>query len=143
MSVLVGTSGFFEDDFSDAGAIVSLETLMAAPPGSNRLGLDIANTTDAGILVPHFGQLALIRISFPGMADGRGFSLARRLRQLGFRGRLRARGPVIPDQFRAALRVGFDEVEISDDQALRQPEDQWLAVRQMPSYQSRVRNSAA
>ena len=36
-------------------------------------------------------------------------------------------GHVIADQYAMARRSGFDEVEISDDLAARQPEDQWLA----------------
>jgi hypothetical protein len=40
-----------------------------------------------------------------------------------------------------ARRSGFDEVEISDDLAARQPEDQWLfrADWQGHDYQSRLR----
>ena len=39
---------------------------------------------------------------------------------------------------------GFDEVEIADDLAPRQPEAQWLARAdwQAPSYQSRLRGAA-
>jgi len=40
-----------------------------------------------------------------------------------------------------ARRSGFDEVEISDDLALRQPEDQWLCRTnwQAHDYQARLR----
>ena len=51
----------------------------------------------------------------------------RRLRLMGFTGRLRARGHVIADQYAMARRAGFDEVEISAELAARQPEDQWRA----------------
>ena len=43
------------------------------------------------------------RIAFPAMGDGRGFSIARRLRAMGYRGVLRAKGPLVADQARAAL----------------------------------------
>jgi uncharacterized protein (DUF934 family) len=69
----------------------------------------------------------MIRVDFPSFADGRGFGIAVRLRQMGFTGRLRARGHVLADQYAMARRSGFDEVEISTDLAARQPEDQWLA----------------
>ena len=44
---------------------------------------------------------------------------------MGYAGRLRAAGPLIADQFRMARRVGFDEVELPDALAERQPEAQW------------------
>ncbi|MEE2862244.1 MAG: DUF934 domain-containing protein, partial [Pseudomonadota bacterium] len=50
-----------------------------------------------------------------------------RLRELGYKGRLRASGRLIADQYAMARRVGFDEVLVAADIAARQPEDQWLA----------------
>ena len=82
-------------------------------------------------------RLALIRVAFPATADGRGFSIARRLRALGYTGRLRAAGPLIADQFRMAQRVGFDEVELPDAVAERQPEAHWR-IRPQGSYQDRL-----
>lgn len=88
--------------------------------------LAIANDQDPKALLPLQERLALIAIPFPRYSDGRGFSLARALRAQGYVGRLRATGALIPDQFAFALQVGFDEVEISDEQAARQPIGQWL-----------------
>ena len=68
----------------------------------------------------------LIAIDFPSMTDGRGFSLARLLREKGYRGRLRAVGGLISDQYAMARRVGFDEVRIPAALAARQPQEQWL-----------------
>ena len=68
----------------------------------------------------------LIAIDCPAMTDGRGFSLARRLREIGYGGRLRATGKLIADQYAMARRVGFDEVQISAALAERQPQEQWL-----------------
>ncbi len=70
---------------------------------------------------------ALVRIAFASFADGRGFSLARRLRDAGYAGRLRAQGHVLADQYAMARRSGFDEVEIDAALAARQPEADWLA----------------
>jgi uncharacterized protein (DUF934 family) len=88
-----------------------------------------------------FDRYQMIRIDFPSFADGRGFSIARALRRKGFTGRLRAKGHVIADQYAMARRSGFDEVEISDDLAARQPEGQWLARAdwQAHDYQARLR----
>ncbi|WP_347267441.1 DUF934 domain-containing protein [Paracoccus sp. (in: a-proteobacteria)] len=68
----------------------------------------------------------LLAIHFPAMTDGRGFSLARHLRSRGYRGRLRAVGALIADQYAMARRVGFDEVRIPAALATRQPQEQWL-----------------
>ncbi len=88
----------------------------------------ICNDADPRVLAPFFGIIDLIAIDFPDFADGRGFSLARRLRTLGYKGHLRAKGSVISDQFGQALSCGFDEVEIDEALAKRQPEDHWRAA---------------
>ena len=88
--------------------------------------LAVANTQDPADLRPLQARLQLIAIAFPKFSDGRGFSLAKALRAQGYTGRLRATGALIPDQFAFALQVGFDEIEISDEQAARQPVEQWL-----------------
>ena len=80
-------------------------------------------------------------MAFPSFSDGRAFTIARRLRALGYTGTLRANGPVIADQYAMARRSGFDQVEIPDDLAARQPEAQWIfrANWQAHDYQSRLR----
>ena len=86
----------------------------------------IPNSVHAADLKPVQARLKLIAIDFPKFNDGRGFSIAKALREQGYKGTLRASGALIPDQFAFALHVGFDEVEISDEQAARQPVGQWL-----------------
>jgi uncharacterized protein (DUF934 family) len=83
--------------------------------------------TDPSRLRDVAGRAQAIRIAFPSFADGRGFTLARQLRNNGFQGRLRAQGHVLSDQYAMARRAGFDEVEITEDLAARQPEAEWLA----------------
>lgn len=56
-----------------------------------------------------------IGVRFPAFNDGRGFTTAVRLRRdLGFKGELRALGPVIPDQAQFLVRTGFDSAEVTD-----------------------------
>ncbi|MEM7213855.1 MAG: DUF934 domain-containing protein, partial [Pseudomonadota bacterium] len=56
-----------------------------------------------------------IGILFPSFTDGRGFSLARLLRErLGFQGEVRALGALLPDHALFLLRSGFDTAEIDD-----------------------------
>jgi len=107
-------------------ALIDPDRLEEAATRPLELGLHIANDTDPATLRPWFGRLALISVAFPSFADGRGFSIARRLREAGFLGRLRATGPVIADQFGYLLACGFDEVAIPDAVAARQPVAQWL-----------------
>lgn len=135
MTVLVTDAGFVADDWT--GGFVSLAD---RPANDCTVALDLASDTDPALLAD-LTNVPTIRIAFPSFADGRGFTLAAMLRRAGFQGRLRAYGHVIADQYAMARRSGFDEVEISDDLAARQPEDQWLARAdwQDHDYQARVR----
>jgi len=113
---------------SEGCAIVTLARLGAegeALPFARGLGVEAPNTLEVGVLAPWLSRLALIAITFPGLADGRGYSLARQLRLRGYAGILRAVGPIIADQYGFVLACGFDEIEISDDLAVRQPETAW------------------
>ncbi|MEO1292137.1 MAG: DUF934 domain-containing protein [Pseudomonadota bacterium] len=110
--------------------------------GDSYLAVALSNDEDPESLAPHFDRIALIAVPFPSFADGRGFSIAKRLRDLGYAGHLRATGHLIVDQFVMARRVGFDDVEISDALAERQPEALWLAAIQNASYRAKLRDPA-
>ena len=64
-------------------------------------------------------------ISVSSFADGRAFSLATRLRLLGYEGRIRLKGDLLPDQYGMARRSGIDDIEISDAHAKRCQESEW------------------
>ena len=121
MTVIVTDEGFSQDVLAGAGV------------------LDLAADVDPETV--DFAAANLIRVAFPSFADGRGFTIARVLRRRGYTGRLRAAGHVIADQYAMARRSGFDEVEISDDLAARQPASQWRfrSNWQAHDYQSRLR----
>ena len=133
--VIVTDTGFAAEDWQ--GGFVPLAEIAA----SEARGIDLVNTDDPARLSNRLAEIAMIRITFPAFSDGRGFTLARRLRVMGYGGRLRAQGHVIADQYAMARRCGFDEVEISADLAARQPEDQWQfrADWRAHDYQSRLR----
>ena len=134
MSVIVTDSGF--------AAPPAGEAFVPLAEGAHHHGaLDLASSDDPALLADALPELHLIRVLFPSFSDGRGFTIARRLREMGYAGRLRACGHVLADQYAMARRVGFDEVEISDDLAARQPEPQWRfrANWQAHDYQSRLR----
>lgn len=119
-----------EDPLPEAGAVVvPLGRLDEALGSGLELGVHLPNDTDPEAVRPHFDRLALISVAFPGFADGRGFSVGHCLRALGFEGRLRATGHVIPDQFDYLLACGFDEVALGDNLAERQPPEHWAAAR--------------
>lgn len=132
-TVLVTDTGF------SAPAPVAAVPLAAI--ASHQGTVDLAHTDDPEALRPHLAALRLIRIAFPAFSDGRAFTLARRLRTMGYAGELRALGPVIADQYAMARRTGFDSVEIPAELAARQPEAQWKfrAGWQAHDYQSRLR----
>ena len=138
MTVIVTDTGFGADDWT--GAYLPLDQL-AANTDASVLAVDLASDADAAALQGRLDQIDMIRVDFPSFADGRGFTIARNLRLMGYQGRLRARGHVIADQYAMARRSGFDEVEISAELAERQPQDQWLrrAEWQAHDYQSRLR----
>jgi uncharacterized protein (DUF934 family) len=140
MSKIVTDSGFHDDDWG-FGFHPSQEAAALIETGKTALALDVDPAFDVAGLSPWLDRIDLIRIRFAAFSDGRGFSQARQLRMLGFAGRLRAVGPIVVDQYSMARRAGFDEVEIDDALALRQPEHQWLAQSdwQAPSYQQRLR----
>jgi len=132
MSIIVNDTGFAPEDWTRG--------YCGAQQANDSVALDLPSHTDpeAVTLTPH---LQMIRIDFPSAADGRGFTIARALRLRGYTGRLRARGHVLADQYAMARRAGFDEVEISETLAARQPADQWQfrADWQAHHYQARLR----
>ncbi len=133
MSVIVTDTEFQPDDWTAGFAAPD-----DAAPGE---GIDLGPDADPATLRERLDAISIIRIAFPGFADGRGFTVARRLRLMGYTGRLRAHGHVLADQYAMARRSGFDEVEISGELAARQPEEQWRfrADWRRHDYQARLR----
>jgi len=117
-----------DDDARDAGAL--------------RIGPD----ADPAALAAQFDTLGLIVIGFEKYADGRGFSLAQRLRGLGFAGRLRAQGWLLPDQYAYARACGFDDVAVDADHFARHGAQAWAAAAAAPvapPFRSRRRAAPA
>ncbi|MEP4249041.1 DUF934 domain-containing protein [Tateyamaria sp.] len=134
MTIIVTDQGFGPDTWEHG-----YTTLGEA--ANDAVALDVASDADPDT-IPLSAEI--IRVDFPNFADGRGFTIARMLRLRGYQGRLRARGHVISDQYAMARRSGFDEVEISQSLAARQPEDQWQfrADWQDHDYHARVRGAS-
>ena len=98
----------------DAPAIVPLARLAEMPAGREApLGVLVGPATPAAALASLLNRIALVAVQFPKFRDGRGFTLARTLRErYGFTGEIRALGHVLPDQHLFLLRCGFTSVAV-------------------------------
>jgi uncharacterized protein (DUF934 family) len=65
-------------------------------------------------------RAARVEVDFPKFGDGRGFSIARLLRERhGYRGELRATGHVVRDHLQPMEAVGFDSFLLKEDEDSR------------------------
>lgn len=79
------------------------------------LGVLLGPADDPAQVAPDLGALALVAVDFPSFTDGRGYSIARLLRERhGWRGELRAVGEVLRDQLFYLARCGFDAFALAD-----------------------------
>ncbi len=78
-------------------------------------GIEVDVDLEPAQLAPFIDRLGLISVRFTSFKDGRGFTLARLLRErCGFTAELRASGDILPDQILFLLRVGFSTFELPD-----------------------------
>lgn len=91
-------------------AILNLDAM-----GPQRMGIQLNGDDDIGDLATWLPQLSLIAIEFPVFRDGRGFSLARQIRRLGYQGELRAVGHFGRDQLGYLERCGFNAFDLAEE----------------------------
>ena len=78
-----------------------------------RLGVWLANTEDPALIAGDLAHFDVIAVDFPHFTDGRGYSIARLLRErYGWKGELRAIGDVIRDVVFYLSRCGFDAFDL-------------------------------
>ena len=96
------------------------EPLLArAREGSGQVGVRLTPADELDPLLPVLPELSLVAIEFPKFTDGRGYSLARLLRDRhGYRGELRAIGDVLRDQIFLLSRCGFDAFELAPGKSI-------------------------
>lgn len=104
---------------SDLPALVSLArwvTERAVLEGRNApLGVSVPGETPISAVAADTRHFSLIEIRFAKFRDGRGFTLARALREHhGYDGEIRASGHVLPDQYQHLVRCGFSTVLVGD-----------------------------
>lgn len=89
--------------------------LSAARPAAE-LGVWLAPDSEPADIAGDFEHVSLIGIDFPVFRDGRGYSIARLLRErYGYKGELRAIGDVLRDQLNYLSRCGFDSFAVRAD----------------------------
>lgn len=88
---------------------VSILTTQSELKNRDDIGVWLHNDIDLKQVADEIIALPLIAINFPGFMDGRGFSLARLLRErYGYQGEIRAIGHIIRDQLCYLKRCGFN-----------------------------------
>ena len=117
----VGEDGFVADFPQHADLIAPLALLKVRGKElfarAGRSGAVLEPHEDPAALAAMLERLSLIAIRFPKFGDGRGYSIARLLRErYGYRGELRAVGDVLRDQLLFMKRSGFDSFSLREDQ---------------------------
>ena len=99
-------------------SIVPLSLWEAQTDLQNRsdIGVWITNDVELNAIGNDITKAPLIAIEFPVFMDGRGFSLARLLRErYNYQGEIRAIGHIIRDQLCYLKRCGFNAFTFTDD----------------------------
>ncbi|MGY3727331.1 MULTISPECIES: DUF934 domain-containing protein [Cobetia] len=94
------------------------QALVDAGEVADQLGPWLASDTE---LTPELGEALatapLLAVDFPNFNDGRGYTLARLMRErYGFQGEIRAIGDVLVDQLHYMSRCGIDAFQLRSDQ---------------------------
>ena len=82
-----------------------------------RMGIWLDSDEDPAQIADNLGCFDVVAVNFPQFTDGRGYSIARLLRErYGWKGELRAIGDVQRDQLFYLSRCGFDAFLLNDGQ---------------------------
>jgi len=95
----------FRDDAVPDEPAVSLDAFLDQ---ANSFSVRIEAGDDVRRLGPVLDRVRLVEIDFPKFRDGRGFSSARILREMGYTGEIKATGDVLVDLVWFMRRCGFD-----------------------------------
>ncbi|MDX1589519.1 MAG: DUF934 domain-containing protein [Oleiphilaceae bacterium] len=96
------------------------EQVRAHDPEGQRVGVWFDSDDEPERLGEDCQSLPLIAVNFPKFTDGRGYSIARLLRErYGFTGELRAIGDVLLDQLHYMKRCGFSTFVLRADKDIK------------------------
>ena len=101
---------------SSGDVIVPLEVLLEKSERlsnhTGRIGVLVPNDVDIEAHADLVAKADLVVLQLPSFTDGRAYSQARILREtLGYKGELRVKGDVLPDQAAYLKRCGFDSFD--------------------------------
>jgi len=89
--------------------------VFLAYPGKLGVWLDANEGPES--IAADLQRFALVAVNFPKFGDGRGYSIARLLRErYGYKGELRAIGDVLHDHLHFMKQCGFDAFALREDQ---------------------------
>jgi len=125
VEVAIPESLRFRDDEPADEPAVTLDAFFEQP---DAVSVRIEGGDDVRRLGPVLAQVKLVEVDFPRFRDGRGYSSARILREMGYKGELKAVGDVLVDQLLFMRRCGFDSF------APNQPIDPTVAKRALEEY---------
>jgi uncharacterized protein (DUF934 family) len=110
------------------------DVLLGRP---SRLGIWLSSDDEPASIAEDLRLFAVIAVHFLAFTDGRGYSIARLLRErYGWRGELRAVGDIQRDQLFYLSRCGFDAF------ALRDGEEADIAMRAFADFSEAYQTSA-
>lgn len=121
-------------------AFVPLALWQANQEDAELAPLLTSDTELTAALGKELSNAVAIAIDFPAFTDGRGYTVARLLRErYGYSGEIRAVGDVLVDQLDYMRRCGFTAMALRDDQ---HPEDalralSFISVRYQPDVEQR------
>jgi len=95
--------------------LIKERRVVANPPSPEGEVIRLEPQDDPAAVAARLQNVSLIEINFPKFGDGRGFSIARLLRErYGYKGELRAVGQVARDHLHYMEQCGFDAFLLRD-----------------------------
>jgi len=118
--------------------LIKERRVVANPPSPEGEVLRLEPQDDLSVVTEKIKTAARIDVNFPKFGDGRGFSIARLLRErYGYKGELRAVGQVARDHLYYMEQCGFDAF------LLREGEDVADALAAFDDFSERYQSTVA
>jgi len=95
------------------GTLIKKRRIVESEPSPDGKVIRLEPTDDPAAVAQELDRVARVEVNFPTFGDGRGYSIARLLRErYGYKGELRAVGHVARDHLFFMESVGFDAYEL-------------------------------